>query len=150
METGSPGCTRCPWVLARELWFLFGTSGNCSLGNGRAQGWGPLFPACCSSPSPLGRYLGDGRFHLESIMIANPGIPAYRYGQPQAAAPVPTSGEHPSSPSTLLVHPPPWAWAGTDGQGAMGRVKRVGEEVQRGDEHQPFTPAEYKHFDKYL
>lgn len=25
------------------------------------------------------RYLGDGRFHLESVMIANPGIPAYRY-----------------------------------------------------------------------
>ncbi|XP_010130456.1 PREDICTED: diphthamide biosynthesis protein 1, partial [Buceros rhinoceros silvestris] len=25
------------------------------------------------------QYLGDGRFHLESIMIANPGIPAYRY-----------------------------------------------------------------------
>uniref|UniRef100_A0A7N4V6R6 2-(3-amino-3-carboxypropyl)histidine synthase subunit 1 n=1 Tax=Sarcophilus harrisii TaxID=9305 RepID=A0A7N4V6R6_SARHA len=24
-------------------------------------------------------YLGDGRFHLESIMIANPGISAYRY-----------------------------------------------------------------------
>uniref|UniRef100_A0A803TVV4 2-(3-amino-3-carboxypropyl)histidine synthase subunit 1 n=1 Tax=Anolis carolinensis TaxID=28377 RepID=A0A803TVV4_ANOCA len=24
-------------------------------------------------------YLGDGRFHLESIMIANPSIPAYRY-----------------------------------------------------------------------
>jgi 2-(3-amino-3-carboxypropyl)histidine synthase len=24
-------------------------------------------------------YLGDGRFHLESIMIHNPGIPAYRY-----------------------------------------------------------------------
>ncbi|XP_062887985.1 2-(3-amino-3-carboxypropyl)histidine synthase subunit 1 isoform X2 [Mobula hypostoma] len=24
-------------------------------------------------------YLGDGRFHLESIMIANPGTPAYRY-----------------------------------------------------------------------
>lgn len=24
-------------------------------------------------------YLGDGRFHLESIMIANPGLPAYRY-----------------------------------------------------------------------
>uniref|UniRef100_A0A669P5P6 2-(3-amino-3-carboxypropyl)histidine synthase subunit 1 n=1 Tax=Phasianus colchicus TaxID=9054 RepID=A0A669P5P6_PHACC len=24
-------------------------------------------------------YLGDGRFHLESIMISNPGIPAYRY-----------------------------------------------------------------------
>lgn len=23
-------------------------------------------------------YLGDGRFHLESIMIANPEIPAYR------------------------------------------------------------------------
>ena len=25
-----------------------------------------------------GRYLGDGRFHLESIMIANPELPAYR------------------------------------------------------------------------
>ncbi|KAJ8256425.1 hypothetical protein COCON_G00185770 [Conger conger] len=24
-------------------------------------------------------YLGDGRFHLESIMIANPDVPAYRY-----------------------------------------------------------------------
>jgi len=24
------------------------------------------------------RYLGDGRFHLESVMIANPHIPAYR------------------------------------------------------------------------
>ncbi|XP_015685142.1 2-(3-amino-3-carboxypropyl)histidine synthase subunit 1-like, partial [Protobothrops mucrosquamatus] len=29
--------------------------------------------------SCLSTYLGDGRFHLESIMIANPGIPAYRY-----------------------------------------------------------------------
>ena len=25
------------------------------------------------------RYLGDGRFHLESIMIANPSVPAFRY-----------------------------------------------------------------------
>jgi 2-(3-amino-3-carboxypropyl)histidine synthase len=25
------------------------------------------------------RYLGDGRFHLEAIMIANPSIPAFRY-----------------------------------------------------------------------
>ena len=25
------------------------------------------------------RYLGDGRFHLEAIMIANPGVPAFRY-----------------------------------------------------------------------
>ncbi|KFO87285.1 Diphthamide biosynthesis protein 1, partial [Buceros rhinoceros silvestris] len=40
---------------------------------------GAAVPACWSSPSRLGRYLGDGRFHLESIMIANPGIPAYRY-----------------------------------------------------------------------
>lgn len=24
-------------------------------------------------------YLGDGRFHLEAIMIANPGVPAFRY-----------------------------------------------------------------------
>uniref|UniRef100_A0A8I3S0G4 2-(3-amino-3-carboxypropyl)histidine synthase subunit 1 n=2 Tax=Canis lupus familiaris TaxID=9615 RepID=A0A8I3S0G4_CANLF len=24
-------------------------------------------------------YLGDGRFHLESVMIANPSVPAYRY-----------------------------------------------------------------------
>ena len=27
----------------------------------------------------FGSYLGDGRFHLESIMIANPEIPAFRY-----------------------------------------------------------------------
>ncbi|KAH8830665.1 putative diphthamide synthesis protein-domain-containing protein [Flagelloscypha sp. PMI_526] len=37
----------------------------------------------CTAPS-LGDvdailYLGDGRFHLESIMIANPSIPAFRY-----------------------------------------------------------------------
>jgi len=25
------------------------------------------------------RYVGDGRFHLESIMIANPSCPAFRY-----------------------------------------------------------------------
>jgi 2-(3-amino-3-carboxypropyl)histidine synthase len=25
------------------------------------------------------RYIGDGRFHLESIMIANPEVPAFRY-----------------------------------------------------------------------
>jgi 2-(3-amino-3-carboxypropyl)histidine synthase len=25
------------------------------------------------------RYLGDGRFHLESIMIQNPKIPAFKY-----------------------------------------------------------------------
>jgi 2-(3-amino-3-carboxypropyl)histidine synthase len=25
------------------------------------------------------RYVGDGRFHLESIMIANPSTPAFRY-----------------------------------------------------------------------
>lgn len=24
-------------------------------------------------------YLGDGRFHLEAVMIANPGIPSFRY-----------------------------------------------------------------------
>ena len=24
-------------------------------------------------------YVGDGRFHLESIMIANPSLPAFRY-----------------------------------------------------------------------
>ncbi|XP_078278521.1 2-(3-amino-3-carboxypropyl)histidine synthase subunit 1, partial [Rhinoraja longicauda] len=38
----------------------------------------------CTSPligKPVAAiiYLGDGRFHLESIMIANPGVPAYRY-----------------------------------------------------------------------
>jgi len=33
-----------------------------------------FFPWCL-----LFRYLGDGRFHLESIMIANPDIPAFRY-----------------------------------------------------------------------
>jgi 2-(3-amino-3-carboxypropyl)histidine synthase len=38
----------------------------------------------CTSPKLAGDvsavvYLGDGRFHLESIMIANPKIPAYKY-----------------------------------------------------------------------
>ncbi len=32
-----------------------------------------LIPLCVC------RYLGDGRFHLESIMIANPDVPAFRY-----------------------------------------------------------------------
>lgn len=27
---------------------------------------------------PISRYLGDGRFHLESIMIHNPDLPAFR------------------------------------------------------------------------
>ncbi|TPX38929.1 hypothetical protein SeMB42_g06194 [Synchytrium endobioticum] len=37
----------------------------------------------CTAPklkdSDLLIYLGDGRFHLEAIMIANPALPAYRY-----------------------------------------------------------------------
>ncbi len=41
----------------------------------------------CTSPSICGNketpsvlvYLGDGRFHLESAMIANPHLKAYRY-----------------------------------------------------------------------
>ncbi|KAF8138235.1 putative diphthamide synthesis protein-domain-containing protein, partial [Boletus edulis] len=37
----------------------------------------------CTAPSLNGvdalLYLGDGRFHLESIMIANPTVPAFRY-----------------------------------------------------------------------
>lgn len=37
-------------------------------------------PHICHPLSLCCRYLGDGRFHLESVMIANPGVPAYRYG----------------------------------------------------------------------
>ncbi len=37
----------------------------------------PRLPA--SSPVDLILYLGDGRFHLESAMIHNPSLPAYRY-----------------------------------------------------------------------
>lgn len=37
----------------------------------------------CTSPSLVGYdayvFVADGRFHLESTMIANPGLPAYRY-----------------------------------------------------------------------
>jgi 2-(3-amino-3-carboxypropyl)histidine synthase len=38
----------------------------------------------CTAPRLAGGadallYLGDGRFHLEAIMIANPGVPAFRY-----------------------------------------------------------------------
>lgn len=46
----------------------------------------PLSPAevlGCTSPKIEGAelilFVGDGRFHLESAMIANPGIPTYRY-----------------------------------------------------------------------
>jgi len=35
-----------------------------------------LFSQCLTS---WRSYLGDGRFHLESIMIANPDVPAFRY-----------------------------------------------------------------------
>lgn len=52
-----------------------------------------LTPSCETFSSPLclldiisyhlsyckHRYLGDGRFHLEAIMIANPSVPAFRY-----------------------------------------------------------------------
>eukprot|EP00842_Homolaphlyctis_polyrhiza_P001520 jgi/Hompol1/2369/HPOL_005970-RA len=37
----------------------------------------------CTAPKLVGQdmiiYLGDGRFHLESVMIANPTLPAFRY-----------------------------------------------------------------------
>ncbi|KAK4115748.1 Diphthamide biosynthesis protein 1 [Canariomyces notabilis] len=39
----------------------------------------PNLSTYTDSPVDLILYLGDGRFHLESIMIHNPGIPAYRY-----------------------------------------------------------------------
>ena len=32
-----------------------------------------------TQPSDSILYVGDGRFHLESMMIANPSVPAYRY-----------------------------------------------------------------------
>ncbi|KAK4455661.1 putative diphthamide synthesis protein-domain-containing protein [Podospora aff. communis PSN243] len=39
----------------------------------------PNLSTYTDSPVDLILYLGDGRFHLESIMIHNPSIPAYRY-----------------------------------------------------------------------
>lgn len=39
----------------------------------------PRLPDDPANPVDLILYLGDGRFHLESIMIHNPSIPAYRY-----------------------------------------------------------------------
>ncbi|KAH6623044.1 putative diphthamide synthesis protein-domain-containing protein [Chaetomium tenue] len=39
----------------------------------------PNLSTYTDSPVDLILYLGDGRFHLESIMIHNPDIPAYRY-----------------------------------------------------------------------
>ncbi|KAL2133252.1 hypothetical protein VTI74DRAFT_2675 [Chaetomium olivicolor] len=39
----------------------------------------PNLSTYTGSPVDLILYLGDGRFHLESIMIHNPDIPAYRY-----------------------------------------------------------------------
>lgn len=90
-------CACCPWVPAQELGFLTSPL-CCSLE--RTRGWGAAASQCHSSPFPLGRYLGDGRFHLESIMIANPGIPAYRYRQPLQSH----GGDHPICP-----HVPPRA-----------------------------------------
>lgn len=60
----------------------------------RAEGYEVVIPQCkplspgeilgCTAPKLSDKvgaliYLGDGRFHLESIMIANPLIPAYQY-----------------------------------------------------------------------
>ena len=39
----------------------------------------PNLSTYTDQPVDLILYLGDGRFHLESIMIHNPGVPAYRY-----------------------------------------------------------------------
>ncbi|RKU43349.1 Diphthamide biosynthesis protein 1 [Coniochaeta pulveracea] len=39
----------------------------------------PNLSSYTDSPVDMILYLGDGRFHLESIMIHNPTIPAYRY-----------------------------------------------------------------------
>lgn len=39
----------------------------------------PFGPTSIIDMLSIRRYLGDGRFHLESIMIANPEIPAFRY-----------------------------------------------------------------------
>ena len=39
-------------------------------------------------------YLGDGRFHLESFMIANPDIAAYKYGGGEGANIESLDGEH--------------------------------------------------------
>ena len=39
----------------------------------------PNLSTYTDAPIDLILYLGDGRFHLESIMIHNPSIPAYRY-----------------------------------------------------------------------
>ena len=36
-------------------------------------------PNIAANHTCLNRYLGDGRFHLEAIMIANPSVPAFRY-----------------------------------------------------------------------
>ena len=54
------------------------------LGDVNALMWDHLPLPFPLSISPLikyasNRYLGDGRFHLEAIMIANPSVPAFRY-----------------------------------------------------------------------
>lgn len=93
-------------------------------------------------------------------MIANPGIPAYRYGQPggenlpqnmgtYSGPQQPHGGEHPKTLGTSFPHPGAGQAAACSGH-RQARGSGAGEEVRRGDERQPFTPAEYKHFDKYL
>lgn len=71
-----------------------------------------------------------------------------------AAGSTPAPPEH-QGPAVPTMHPRSTPHPGTEQAAACSRHRQarghgVGEEVRRGDEHQPFTPAEYKHFDKYL
>lgn len=49
------------------------------LGDVDALMYGFFEPRMCTFFMFPRSYLGDGRFHLESIMIANPSVPAFRY-----------------------------------------------------------------------
>lgn len=76
-------------------------------------------------------YLGDGRFHLESIMISNPEVPAYRY-DPYAKS-LTIEGYHTSKMHEIrkkaiaraaMISPPPST--SPDGSISSGTLPKVG------------------------
>ncbi|TFK92203.1 Diphthamide synthesis [Polyporus arcularius HHB13444] len=109
-------------------------------------------------------YLGDGRFHLESIMIANPTIPAFRYDPyskkftrerydhvemrtvrdqaVQTARRSITSHPSPSSTSLSSSEPPMWGVIlGTLGrQGSFKQLRAITQQLAQASTPIPYMP----------
>ncbi|RPD67272.1 diphthamide synthesis protein [Lentinus tigrinus ALCF2SS1-7] len=104
-------------------------------------------------------YLGDGRFHLESIMIANPTVPAFRY-DPYSKKFTRERYDHvemrtvrdqavqtarrsiTSSPSAPLPEPPMWGVIlGTLGrQGSFKQLRAITQQLAQASSPIPYMP----------